>query len=399
LKPKILLATTVRWIPSARLGLALANAGCSVETICPSGHPILKTGVIDRRFKYRGITPLRSFRDAIAKAMPDFIVSGDDLATSHLHHLYSQAVDEELSVRELIERSLGAPQYFSVLDDRASFIRVASEAGARVPSHAALLTIEDLIPWSNTSGFPSVLKASGSSGGSGVRVVRNLDEARQAFHTLQAPPPLARAAKRAVFDRDSTLVRGSLLRLRSVVSAQTFIDGREATSAVFCWKGEVVAGIHFEVLEKSHAAGHATVVRRIEHPEMISATERVVHRLGLSGFHGFDFMLANGTNDAYLIEINPRATQVCHLAFGPGRDLVAGALSALTDIPDCLSRNSTHHDIVALFPQEWLREPSSSYLRSGSHDVPWGNPALVRFCLRIPHATRWRRAFLDIKSR
>lgn len=396
MKPKILLATTVRWIPSARLGLAFANAGCSVETVCPSGHPILKTGVIDRGFMYRGMAPLRSFRGAIAKARPDLIVSGDDLATSHLHHLYSQAADEEQPIREIIERSLGAPRYFSVLDDRASFIRVASEAGARVPSHAAIATIEDLMPWANTSGFPSVLKASGSSGGSGVRVVRNLDEARQAFHTLQAPPLLARATKRAIFDRDSTLVRGSLLRLRSIVSAQAFIDGREATSAVFCWKGEVLAGMHFEVLEKSHAAGHATVIRRIEHPEMISATERVAGRLGLSGFHGFDFMLAKGSNDAYLIEINPRSTQTCHLSFGPGRDLVAATLSALKDKSNFLFRNDTNRDTIALFPQEWLREPSSPYLRSGYHDVPWDNPELVRFCLRIPHGARWGTRLSDV---
>jgi hypothetical protein len=39
-----------------------------------------------------------------------------------------------------------------------------------------------------------------------------------------------------------------------------------------------------------------------------------------------------------------------------------------------------------LFPQEWLRDPSSPYLHSGYHDVPWDQPDLVRACVRNPDA-------------
>jgi ATP-grasp domain len=360
-----------------------------VQTVCPSGHPIVNAGVGGRMFKYRALAPLQSVAAAIASANPDFIVSGDDLATLHLHRLYADNQHSGTNcaaVCELIERSLGAPEYFRVVDDRSSFIKISGEAGARVPLDSTITNAEDLRNWIASSGFPTVLKASGSSGGTGVRVVRNAEQAQRALRELQAPPLFARAAKRALFDADATLVWPSLLRRGSVVNAQAFVGGHEATSATFCWKGTVLASLHFAVLQKSHSFGHATVVRRIEHPEMVEAIEKVARRLGLSGFHGFDFMLAERTNDAYLIEINPRATQVGHLAFGPGRDLPAAIVSALTCTPAKLSPSVTMNDTIALFPQEWLREPSSPYLHSGYHDVPWGQPELVRACVRKSRA-------------
>jgi biotin carboxylase len=232
------------------------------------------------------------------------------------------------------------------------------------------------------SGFPTVLKANGTSGGDGVRLVRTLEEAERAFLTLQAPPLLARAVKRALMDQDKTLVWPSLLRRRSVVNAQAFVAGREATSAIACWKGTVLAGLHFEVVNKAEQAGHATVVRLIENPEMSSAAERIVRRLNLSGLHGFDFMLESETGNAYLIEINPRATQVGHLTFGPGRDLPAALYAAVSGEAVQAARKVTENETITLFPQEWIRDPGSEFLRSGYHDIPWEEPELVRACVR-----------------
>ena len=87
-------------------------------------------------------------------------------------------------------------------------------------------------------------------------------EAERAFQELQAPPLLARAAKRALLDQDHTLVVPSLLRRRSVVNAQAFVVGHEATSVVACWDGVVLAGLHCEVVNKADSTGPATVMRR-----------------------------------------------------------------------------------------------------------------------------------------
>jgi hypothetical protein len=389
LKPTVLIITSSRWFPTARLAVALANAGCTVQAVYPSGHPITKISAVKRGYEYRGLAPLQSIAAAIAATSPDLLVSGDDLASWHLHQLYGENVCAGQSgsgICALIERSIGAPENFAVIDDRASFMQVAQEAGVRVPHTALVADFAELDRWAVRGGFPMVLKANGTWGGEGVRVVKNIEESRRALRALQAPPLVARAMKRALFDRDATLVRPSLLRRGAAVTAQSFIAGSEATSAVACWRGEVLASLHFAVLQKSRSSGHATVLRRIEHPEMTSATEKVSRRLSLSGFHGFDFMLDDRANDAYLIEINPRATQVGHLALGPGRDLAGALVSALTCAPARPSPSVTENDTIALFPQEWLRDPSSSYLHSGYHDVPWDQPELVRACVRNPGA-------------
>jgi predicted ATP-grasp superfamily ATP-dependent carboligase len=167
-----------------------------------------------------------------------------------------------------------------------------------------------------------------------------------------------------------------------MVIAQSYVAGHEATSTIACWKGKVLASLHFEVLRKSHAAGHATVVRLIEHTDMAEAVEKMVRRMGLSGLCGFDFMLEASTGNAYLIEINPRATQVGHIALGAGHDLPAALYGAVTGQPSRITPAVTTNDTIALFPHEWARHPQSEFLRTGYHDVPWDTPELVHACIR-----------------
>ena len=401
MKPKVLIATTARWIPTARVIVALENAGFTIDAVCPSGHPLSKTDVVRKIYKYRGLDALASFGEAIAASKPDLIVPGDDLAAQQLHLLYEQEHrkgDAGKPVCALIARSLGAPENFPLLYARAAFIQLAQEDGIRVPKTQVIRNIADLEKWMSAAGadFPVVLKADGSSGGDGVRVVRTLEEANRGLRALQAPPLLLRAAKRALIDRDFALVWPSLLRRRSVVSAQTFIAGREATSAVACWKGEVLASLQFEVLNKVASSGHATVLRAIDDAEMSAAAEKIVRRLNLSGVHGFDFMLESQSGDAYLLEINPRLTQVGHLTLGPGRDIPAALFSAVSGQAVCPAPKITEENTIALFPQEWIRDSASPFLQSAYHDVPWDKPELIRACVR---ARRKQRAWYSQQNR
>jgi acetyl/propionyl-CoA carboxylase alpha subunit len=369
--------------------MALVKAGCTVDAVCPSGHALGKMSVVRRTYTYRGLMPLKSVRDAIAASSPDFVLPGDDLATCHLHRLYegeSQCGEAGRPLCELIERSLGAPESFPVVYARTAFMDLAQDAGIRAPKTEVIANLAELRKWIVRMGVPTVLKVDGTSGGDGVRVVHTLEEAERAFRTLQAPPLLARAAKRALVDQDKTLVWASLLRRRAVVNAQSFVAGREATSTVACWEGNILASLHFEVLHKRDSSGPSSVLRFIENAEMLTAAETMVRRLKLSGIHGFDFMLDLHTGNAHLIEINPRATQVGHLPLGPGRDLPAALCSALSGSPLHAAPKVTENDTIALFPQEWLRDPASTFLTSGYHDVPWEEPELLRACV----GKRWK---------
>lgn len=394
MKPTFLIATTSRWFPTARLAMALAGAGCFVDAVCPAGHPLCRMNTVRRTYAYRGLMPLKSFADAIAVAKPDFIVPGDDLATGHLHHLYNRERRRGKTgqwVRALIERSLGSPESFPVVYARTAFMDLALEEGIRAPKTEVIANLNDLREWIARTGLPTVLKANGTSGGEGVRVVATLQDAERAFRDLQAPPLLARAAKRALMDQDKSLVWPSLLRHRSVVNTQAFVAGRETTSTVACWKGAVLASLHFEVVNKRSSAGPSSVIRLIENAEMSVAAEKMVRRLNLSGIHGFDFMLEAETGNAHLIEINPRATQVGHLALGPGRDLPAALYSAVSGEPFHAAPKVTEDDTITLFPQEWMRDPASTFLSSNYHDVPWEEPELLRACLR----KRWKMNLRD----
>jgi hypothetical protein len=383
-RPTVLIATASSWFPTARLAMALASAGCTVDGVCPARHPLGAMNAVRQTHPYRGLMPLRSFRNAIAATKPDFIIPGDDLATYQLHHLYDRERRRGKagqSICALIERSLGSAENFPAVYARSAFINLAREAGIHAPKTEVIANLNDLRKWAAEAGFPTVLKANGTSGGDGVRVVHSLEEAERAFRALQAPPLLARAVKRALVDHDRTLVWPSLLRQRSVVNAQVFVAGREATSTVACWEGKILAGLHFEVINKRDEAGPSSVVRLTENSEMVTAAEKMARRLNLSGVHGFDFMLEAHTGNAHLIEINPRSTQVGHLALGPGRDLPAAPYTAWSGEPFHAAPKVTENDTVTLFPQEWMRDPSSSFLVSGYHDVPWEEPELLRACL------------------
>ncbi len=400
MKPTVLVAATALWFPTSRLSMSLADAGFIVEAVCPPHHPLSRTNAVRRTYTYRGLAPLMSLAHAIRACKPDLVVSGDDLSTRNLHHLHQREKNRGLKGAEicaLIERSFGSPESFATVYERASFMRIAQEEGVRTPKSAAIKDLHELRRWTSEMGFPVVLKSDGSSGGQGVRIAGTMADAELAFRTLQAPPLLARAAKRAMLDRDRTLVWPSLLRRRHALNAQTFIDGREATSTIACWKGTVLAELHFEVIQKRYAAGPATVMRLIENPEMSSAVQKMAHRLNLSGVHGFDFMMERDTGRAYLIEINPRTTQVGHLTLGDGRDLPATLYSAVSGNPVRLAPKLTEKDVVSLFPQEWMRDPASPFLKSGYHDVPWQEPELICACVR--HGQEWAARKVQDKGR
>ena len=117
---------------------------------------------------------------------------------------------------------------------------LAREEGILVPKTEIIETHEDLENWAERVGFPTVLKADGTSGGEGVRMVRTKTEAQQAFRKLQAPPMLARAAEAGPASTRIGLCFGHhCCGTDATVNAQSFLAGHEATSTIACWKGTV----------------------------------------------------------------------------------------------------------------------------------------------------------------
>jgi hypothetical protein len=238
------------------------------------------------------------------------------------------------------------------------------------------------------------LKADGTWGGGGVKIVFTPDEVRQSFAELARLFRLGYASKRLVVNRDSFWLRPWWNGSRHPVIVQSYIHGRPANCAVVCWKGRVLAGIGVEVVASDGPTGPASVVRVVDNAEMMFAAERIASRLGLSGFFGLDFMIEEGTGASYLIEMNPRTTPLCHLRLGQGRDMAGALWAQLSGQPFQEAPPVTQNEIIAYFPEAC----KSELLPSCFEDIPQGEPELVQELLRPwPNRTMLFRLFSRMK--
>lgn len=388
--PRILISTTLHWPIAARLAIAFANLGCYVEALCPSEHQLLRVRAVRKCFPYSVFRPMASLQNALQDAQPDIVIPCDDNAALDLHRLHESLPNtgSDCAQRVIIERSLGTPAACALATARAPLLALAGQIGVRVPKTDVVHSAGELSAWLVRRGFPAVIKIDKSCGGQGVSIVRNHEEALHAYRNRTLHNSVLNTSRRLLLERDSSTILNWLHPARPVVNVQDFIAGTPANRAVACWRGEVLAGISVEALRTQHATGPATVVQVLQIPEMQDAAERMARRLGLSGLWGLDFILESKTRAAYLIEINPRATPICHLSLGEGQDMPTALYARLTDSIPKVAPAAAQHDIIALFPGEWQRNAASPYLRSAFHDVPWQEPALVRDGIDPPWSER-----------
>ena len=354
MKPTILLASTNNWLSPVRMARTLSDLGCSVQAVCPSRNALTVSSAVQRLHCYRSFRPTHSIRVAIDAAKPELVVPCDDLATAHLHAIYKRESRHGLSsgspIAELLVRSMGSPAGYSIIDSRQQFLAMAREEGVLVPNSAPTPVLSSLDKWIRENGVPAVLKRDGTSGGEGVQIVETHQQARHAFRRLGSRRPTAAIFKRILVDRDNTAL-ARLIRLEQPqVSVQQFIAGQDANVVVACWQGEVLAQISATVLRTRGPKAPAAVIRLVENYDMSSTVKKIVRRLALSGFAGFDFVIEDGTNRPFLIEINPRATQACHLQLGMGRDLGAALVASLSGCPLARRPAITNRNTIVLWP-------------------------------------------------
>ncbi len=388
---RILIFHTLEWTNAARMALAFKSIGCSVSALCLRGHPLRTIASLERVYDYNPLVRIRSLRMAIEDADPDLVIPCDDTAVILLHRLYRLAGKQNqprARIRALIERSLGAPDNYQLITTRSMLPRLAQSGSVLLPRTASVTSLRSLKEWLLQEEAPAVLKADHSWGGWGVRIIPNAAEAKAAFRSMTGIPHVALAAKRLLWDRDPELSARLVRRRRSILTIQAFINGTVANCSVACWQGTVVASVAVEVLAAHGPTGNATVVRVTDNRDMIETASRIVQQISGSGLFGFDFILEEGSGRAFLLEVNPRATQISHLALGKGHDLAAALHARLVDEPVRDTPPVTQQRMIAFFPQELRRDPSSRFLRSAYHDMPDEETALVQAFLAPPRGMR-----------
>jgi glutathione synthase/RimK-type ligase-like ATP-grasp enzyme len=384
-KLKVLVIATQKTVVAARISMALADIGFRVAALTPHGHPVRRLRKISDHFAYHTLAELKSTVRAIDRWSPDLLVCADDVAVKVLQTLHQRTASDVKARRhisELIELSLGPATSFPEMRNKSDFLARVEIEGLRSPRTIvipATRAFESSVPAELS--YPIVVKADQSYGGRCVRIVNSDADVRATVWELQTP-----TTWRSIFRRFFGAILGSealgplRLPLRRTVSLQQYIPGRPSNRAVICWKGKVLAGISVEAVEVKHGSGPASVVRLIDHSEMAIFAEHLVKRLDLSGFVGFDFVL-DSSNQAWIIEMNPRVTPICHFSLADGTNLAGSLYKQMMGLQPLSRLAPANCGLVALFPDEVIRSPSSEYLQSCQHDVPWNEPELVRSVL------------------
>ncbi len=357
----------------------MSQSDCDPYAVCSAHHPLLFTRSIRKTYPYSAVHPLEALTAAIESVDPQVIVPCDDRGVLHLHelHHHAQSMGENGSrIANLIEYSLGKPESFPVVTSRFDLLQLAAQEGIRIPETRLIKNVGDLKFLQAAGELPCVLKADGTFGGRGVRIAESYQEAVQFFREMDRPHPTSRVIKRLVVNRDPFWMRTWWHRTRPAIISQAYVKGRPANCAVVCWEGKILAGIGVVVVNSDGVTGPASVVRVVDNPEMMRAAEHIAARLHLSGFFGLDFMIEDGSNELYLIEMNPRCTPLCHLQLGIGRDLVGAFAAQISGRAFENAACITTNELIAYFPQAWTSK--SELLQASFQDIPQQEPELVR---------------------
>jgi hypothetical protein len=351
--PHALILSLRNWLGASRLPRAFERAGWQVSTL---SFPSL---LLDRcrQTSAQFFLPDRGSEEeliaatqrALIAARPAIVVPGDEAATELLQAVAATArreLPDGDPLLVMLRDSLGDFSKHAVLRDRRALASLAAQLRVRAPAHAVIRNRDDAFAFAEAHGLPVVLKAEESFAGLGVSICRDEAALDTALLRMNASKP-------------GVLAEGVLV--------QSFVPGKTAMRA----------GLSAIKVETHPAGtGPSSVVEFIEHAEMMKTVQAMVSALRFSGFASLDFIL-DAAGAAHLLELNARPTPICHLGDYLGQDLcvslreaVAGNIHADSD-PEGLPKK------VALFPQEWVRDPSSPHLKDAFHDVPWEEPDLV----------------------
>jgi hypothetical protein len=382
--PTVLIATGNWWALAARMAIAIGHNGWKVVAVCPPHSPLCYVKCVSELLPLNALTARASLIAAIRKARPDLIVPCDDGTVFLLHEIHAEQPD----LRAVIERSLGHPDAFAVLESRDRLQRVAAELGIRVPRGFAVDSTARAAQGFADFAQQAVLKLDGTYGGEGVSVVRTQEESAAAFVAAQSATSALVAVKRAVINRDPYAFWTWRKRARARITMQQYIIGVPANIMVACWQGQVLAQVSVEALSCQGATGAANIVRRISRPDFGAAASALAARLKLSGFFGLDFMIERDTDLAYLIEMNPRCTQLGHLQFPDQGNLASALCARISGQPPVPSALTIREPVIAFFPQAWRWKLAGPEWTRAFHDIPWGEDELIRILLGEPWPDR-----------
>jgi len=367
-------------VAPARMPYELSSAGFNVTLLAPRDALATHTAFVDKIGYFPPDVTLYQWVQAVAGAVravrPALILPGDDVAVRTLMQLALRPPEGLRSdVRDelagVVRRSLGPPSSWTDSIDKSRLFDVARRAGVPIADGDVAEREHDAAAIAAHLGYPVIVRPSRGSGGKGSARCDSEAELRSAIRLAPSPDGLDTGEPQ-----------------RFVI--QRFIDGRVVNRAALAWNGVEIAGFTRGRLETHPGPlGPASVVEFVGLPAVRDANLRLFAALDLHGLVGAQYMIEPDRGAALLIEIHRRMLPATHAGRLVGVDLAAALRACVdgvswtgpTDLPGGTGRR------IALFPQEWYRDPESGWLATLPSDAPWHDPRLFEAMLKIPYAT------------
>ena len=360
---RVLMLSLQNWPQACRMPKYLRLAGFAVAACAPKTELLHLSAGLERRFELPVLSQhglpdvVRLLRDACADFQPDYLMGCDDASVGVLNRLYRTvqhpANEADQRLKQLLIDSKGDPANYQRVRSKHLSHALARSLGIRTPDQKMCRDFDELMSLAREAVYPVVLKGEYGMAGLGVSICHGESDLRAAWE---------RAGR-----------VGS-------VALQEYVDGRVFLSNAAAFGGKLLAA---NVFEKVHVqggpTGPSTVVRLIQHPEMLEATRKFVEGTAYSGILSLDFILSED-NRAFFLECNPRPVPATHVGRAVGNDLFSALYAAMTGGEH--GGSPVDGMTVALFPQEFHRDKASPHLWQAYHDVPWDEPQILKAFVR-----------------
>lgn len=359
---------------------ALTMAGFEVALLAPRGSLaeksrfVTKIGHLDA--DAAPLQWLHAFAAMVSATSPRLVMPCDDMSLRLLQALVLAppgALQPVLALRlsALVRDSLGEPAWYRASIDKTLLPPAAAALGVRVPPYAIISESSEAEAFAARHGYPVVMKRSHSAAGDGVAICADAAALSRAFADLH------RSAGVDLGDTNA----GKLC-------VQAHVRGRTMFYPTMAWRGEMLTGYAGEkIVGNPEPKGPPTVNRYFRSPELRDFAVRLARGFGITGFFSPEFVTDERTGEPHLIEINRRLVGGAHRGSAIGVDHCAALHAALLGQPVAtradLDEGESHYTVH--FPQEWLRDPGSSWLRDYPADVPWDDPGLIEAMLAMRH--------------
>ena len=352
--------------------MRLASYGCRLSVICPEESHLTYAPNVAERFNFRLANPVRALRHAIVASGADYVLPTDDLSVWLLHDL----AEQEPKLRDLIEQSIGDSRHHGILRSRFKLLSLAHQLGISVPRTELIAEAQDMESWcAKAPAF--VLKKDGTWGGSGVQIVHSAEQAHHAFDCLRSRTALSARLAQWLRNGDSSAFARLRCLNRPEITAQSLVHGVPANSMYACHEGRVLGEVQARVVAAEGKTGPSLVIELMRDARITRAGQLLAGELKLSGFFGLDFMLDERTGEPFLIELNPRSTQLGHITLANQADLAGQLWAQWTGRPVPACGPASLGSAVYFHPKgkQWTEKTAS--LRGCRSDVQPGEEAML----------------------